>query len=147
MQAGPAEASFEYRGKDPLPEWLKDGENYHLLEWGSEGIGERYFAGIIINPHDHELIKKLSEIKGMVIEQNNNYQPIHHLPERAYLYEYEKTPCKCQECKEIVFHTEILTEEIFEFDLGDKCPLCGAINSFEDLKYENINDYIKEHGS
>jgi len=60
-----------------------------------------------------------------------------------YLYEYENTKLKCEDCGKSTPFNEIEEKEVdlgYDYYYDKVCPHCGGYNTFEDYQLENIND-------
>jgi len=137
------ETTFEIKGK--MLDCLKDGENCHVTE---EGFSGSIFTKGYINNLTKELITEIQkEIKKdgsrINIETKNNSEIIDHLPISKYSYKHFNSLLECKKCKK---QTPINAIE-WDYPNDDEDAVsvckCGAFDSFEEHKYESINDIMK----
>lgn len=141
--AGTWEANFKLIG--PIPKYLKDGDIAIISEGrGAKHSGdtiEKYWEGIILNP---KIIDRLLKEKNCTVNQHREVQTHYHAPEAQWLYKYKKTKLKCSNCKSMVIHSDIICDYIGKDETYiEECPICKATDTFEDRKYQNINDVLK----
>lgn len=144
--------TFEYTGKE-LPEYLPDidimdlmnqpSRDYVVTELGNDG--KKYsLRGRIFNS-DCDFAKSMKKDRRAVMYMDNDFIHYDHLPLDKYLYKYENTQLKCEECGKIVNYDDI--DQDCDDDSGycyDECPVCHAHDSFGDIDLEKIEEVVKE---
>lgn len=136
---GPRDITFSIAGK--LPNFLKEHEDVIITKiYGSVEDPSRT-EGYLLNESKQKLFSSLKT--PWTIDVDNNVQFIDHMPEPNYLYQYEDPELKCLDCGKSCKVSEIETNSDSEYNL-EQCPNCKAIESFEEYRYENINDVLKE---
>lgn len=150
------ETTFTYKGKplDWLLEEIKNAfnENFNksfnhefiVTSYGTKGDDENIIIceGVIYNPHN---IPEKFMVKGFKIIIDHKYIDVpSYFSASKYSFEYKKVKVKCSACKSMID-----VDDIEEYCDGDeeygynKCPECDTLNSFEDYKYETIEDAVK----
>ncbi|MFT3750945.1 MAG: hypothetical protein QM768_21710 [Agriterribacter sp.] len=128
--------TIRFRLEGQLPEHILS-DDYIIVTCQSSDFTEGY----LIN---EDKIPEMLKLKNCEIEVDNNHKVIRHLPEPAYLYEYENPILKCDNCKGDVHLKDIEYDYDSEGNPFTMCPGCHTLSSFEEVEFERIEEVIKE---
>lgn len=127
-----------------LPEVLQmDNEDW---DW-SEMVGDMVTEGVI---HTPELFEKLIEWIslhpgcGVRVKSEAGISYLPYEAEQKYLYSYSNPEIECGACGNKEKLNSISTIE--DDDTGEeitKCGKCGRKNTFEDVEYETVEEFLK----
>jgi hypothetical protein len=133
--SGPWHIDFVITGD--VPDFLIEDVNCYFKSYNSK---TKETEGALI---DFTLKDKLLELKHVTVHERREIQTHYHSPEKEWLYNYENPLVECKECCALVPVNDIKTDSFdddIEFDI---CPKCSGADTFEEIKYENINDILK----
>lgn len=137
------EWSGEYTGE--IPDWLKD----HVIEICKKPEGNGYKTQFIGNGEPpKDFFERAKEDENLGFEVHANSEVVHwKFPDPEYLFKYERTALKCDECGNEVPVVDIVRDYDFGGYALDECPKCEALDSFpvppEYREFEDIDDALK----
>lgn len=135
----PGRCDITFSGKGMVPDYITAYETCHVTTWT---LGEdAEYSGVVAGYLDEEMRKRMMA-DGVRVDVEHHPITIYHAPTPKYRYNYENTPCQCEEClKDIPYHS--ITEDCNDDGCYPICPNCGAYNSFT-YTFEKIDDVTGE---
>lgn len=126
---------FEIEGN--IPEFIHKSP-FYIEEWEKVNGIFTYIRGKIIGAVEQKYLDKAHNLHLII---HNDIITINHLPEPNYFFSYKKTYLECKNCKTKIEVNQI--ENDYEKDyLIQICPVCNAMNSFPEYKYQTIEEVI-----
>ncbi len=128
-----------------------------LLPYGCSAISERYmhdgisdpctqYEIVIGNLSSYEILRQNENVSEISMNRDNTY--VFHAPDPKFIYQYENTRIRCNNCKQLIPQAKIDKKYInsiskcVDTDLSyDVCPLCDECNTFE-YEYETIEQAL-----
>ena len=142
---GSTRTEFKITGRLSLPEGFSDSDFIFISEIGHD---PDYICGGIIHP-DY-----IQELQDACVEQsvdfsytsNFDHEVLYHSPLPKWLFKYENPKIICEECHQNVSINDVNYDYTDDGVKYTVCPKCQEIDTFEEIRYEDINDVVKELG-